>query len=159
MPSGLLLSHRILSSASIVLATERRNAYEGIKRKVVGLVLALPSVASSTIGKRRQVMKRVMVRYKVKADRSAENEGYIRKVFEQLKREHPSDVRYASFKLHDGVSFVHIVSIEVADGSNPLRELSACNEFTARIRDRCEEPPVSMDLNEVGSYRFLGESG
>ena len=102
-------------------------------------------------------MKRVMVRYKVKADRSAENEGYIRNVFEQLKQEHPSGVRYASFKLDDGVSFVHIVSIEVADGSNPLRELSAFKEFTARIGDRCEEPPVSVDLNEVGSYRFLGE--
>jgi len=41
-------------------------------------------------------MKRVMVRYKVKADRAAENESYIAKVFEQLKREKPSGLRYAS---------------------------------------------------------------
>ena len=102
-------------------------------------------------------MKRIIVRYKVKADRAAENERYITKVFEQLKREQPSGVRYASFKLDDGVSFVHIVSIETADGSNPLRELSAFKEFTARIGDRCEGSPVSVDMKEVGSYGFFGE--
>ena len=102
-------------------------------------------------------MKRVMVRYKVKADRAEENESYITKVFEQLGREKPSGFRYASFKLDDGVSFVHIVSIEAADGSNPLRELSAFKEFTARIRDRCEEPPASVDLKEVGSYGLFSE--
>jgi cyclic beta-1,2-glucan synthetase len=46
-------------------------------------------------------MRRVMVRYKVKADRSAENESYIKKVFEQLERERPAGVRYATFKLDD----------------------------------------------------------
>ena len=102
-------------------------------------------------------MKRVMVRYKVKADRAAENENYISKVFEQLKNDRPSGLRYVSFKLNDGVSFVHIVSIDALDGSNPLGELSAFKAFTAQIKDRCEEPPVAVDLKEVGSYRFFGE--
>jgi len=104
-----------------------------------------------------QIMKRVMVRYKVKADRAAENENYISKVFEQLKNDRPSGLRYASFKLNDGVSFVHIVSIDAPDGSNPLGELSAFKAFTTQIKDRCEEPPVAVDLKEVGSYRFFGE--
>jgi hypothetical protein len=94
-----------------------------------------------------------MVRYKVKADRAAENERYIAKVFEQLKREKPPGLRYASFKLDDGVSFVHIVSLEAA--SNPLGELAAFKAFTASIKDRCEEPPVAVNLKEVGSYEFL----
>jgi hypothetical protein len=102
-------------------------------------------------------MKRVMVRYKVKADRAAENEAYIAKVFEQLERDRPAGLRYASFKLDDGVSFVHIVSLEAADGSNPLGESSAFKAFTAGIRDRCEEPPVAADLKEIASYRFFGE--
>ncbi len=102
-------------------------------------------------------MKRLMVRYKVKADRAAENESYINKVFEQLKSENPSGVRYASFKLDDGVSFVHIVSLETSDGSNPLGELSAFKAFTADIKDRCDEPPVASELNEVGSYQFFGK--
>jgi len=101
-------------------------------------------------------MRKVMVRYKVKADRAAENEGYIAKVFEQLRIERPAGLHYASFKLEDGVSFVHIVSMDAAGGRNPLGELSAFKAFTAQIRERCEEAPVAVDLKEVGSYRFFG---
>jgi hypothetical protein len=96
-----------------------------------------------------------MVRYRVKADRAAENETYVKKVFEQLERERPTGVRYATFKLDDGVSFVHIASIQSEDGTNPLTELSAFKAFTADIKDRCEEPPVTVKLNEVGSYEFF----
>ena len=102
-------------------------------------------------------MKRVMVRYKVKPGRAAENERYIAKVFEQLTHARPAGLRYASFKLADGVSFVHIVSHEAADDSNPLRELPAFQAFTAEIKDRCEEPPVSAVLEEVGSYGFFDD--
>jgi hypothetical protein len=75
----------------------------------------------------------------------------------KLSREKPTGLRYASFKLDDGVSFVHIASIETADGSNPLGAQSAFKDFTAQIKDRCEEPPVAVELTEVGSYRFPGE--
>jgi hypothetical protein len=97
-----------------------------------------------------------MVRYKVKADRVSENEGYVKRVFEQLERERPAGVKYATFKLDDGVSFVHVASIESTDGGNPLTDLSAFKAFTADIKDRCDEPPVSVKLNEVGSYEFFG---
>lgn len=102
-------------------------------------------------------MKRVMIRYKVKADRVAENEAFIVKVFEQLKSEQPAGLRYGSFKLSDGQSFVHIVSIETADGTNPLLEMAAFKAFTEKVKDRCEEPPVTMEMTEIGSYNFLGE--
>jgi hypothetical protein len=102
-----------------------------------------------------KTMRRVMVRYRVKADRAAENETYVKKVFEQLERERPTGVRYATFKLDDGVSFVHIASIQSEGGANPLTELSAFKAFTADIKDRCEEPPVTVKLNEVGSYEFF----
>ena len=101
-------------------------------------------------------MRRVMVRYKVKSDRVAENEGYISKVFEQLEREKPAGLHYASFKLPDGVSFMHIAVADTGGGRNPLTELAAFKAFTAGIKDRCEEPPVTVELNEVGSYRFFG---
>ena len=68
-------------------------------------------------------MKRTMVRYKVKADRAAENVRYIAQVFEQLRRETPSGVHYATFKLDDGVSFVHIVAYDQTNVRNPLTEL------------------------------------
>ncbi|MDH3318156.1 MAG: hypothetical protein OEO84_00510 [Betaproteobacteria bacterium] len=101
-------------------------------------------------------MRRIMVRYKVKADKAPENEVYIGNVFEQLQRDQPSGLRYASFKQADGVSFVHLVSLETPDGSNPLGELQAFKEFTAKIKDRCDEPPVAAELTEVGTYRFFG---
>ena len=101
-------------------------------------------------------MKRVMVQYKVKADRAAENEAYISKVFEELKQTTPDGIRYATFKQADGVSFVHIASIETEDGNNPLGESQAFKAFQAEIKDRCEEPPVAVDLHEIGSYRFMG---
>lgn len=104
-------------------------------------------------------MRRVMVRYKVKANRAEENESFIKKVFDQLERERPAGIRYATFKLEDGVSFVHVASIQSTDGGNPLTELSAFKEFTADIKDRCEEPPVSVKLNEVGSYEFFESTG
>ena len=99
-------------------------------------------------------MKRFMVRYKVKADRVAENERLVRAVYEQLARERPAGLRYATFKLDDGVSFVHIVSHE-SDSDNPLGEYAAFKAFVAEIRDRCDEPPVRVALGEVGSYAFF----
>lgn len=102
-------------------------------------------------------MKRTMIRYTVKAGRAAENEQYVRNVFEQLKREQPPGLRYATFKLDDGVSFMHIVSVETADGSNPLPQLPAFQAFSASVRDRCAEPPVFTELEEVGSYHLFDE--
>ncbi len=99
-------------------------------------------------------MKRVMVRYRVKPDRVEENEQYIRAVFAELEKSAPDGVRYASFKQDDGASFVHIASIEAE--ANPLQDLSAFKAFTADIRERCDEPPVAVELSEIGSYRLLG---
>lgn len=100
-------------------------------------------------------MKPVLVRYKVKADRAQENEDYIKKVFEELAQNSPAGLRYASFKLDDGVSFVHIASVETDDGVNPLSETAAFKAFQDEIKDRCEEPPVAIDLNLIGAYRFF----
>jgi len=71
----------------------------------------------------------LLVQYKVTAARDAENKAYISKVFEQLREHQPSGLRYASFKLRDGVSFVHIVSGETTDGPNPLTDLPAFKAF------------------------------
>jgi len=102
-------------------------------------------------------MKRTMVRYKVKADRVAENERLIGDVYAQIKREQPPGLRYATFRLADGVSFMHIASVETANGANPLTELSAFKAFTAGMQNRCEEPPAAVELHEVGSYHVFGE--
>jgi quinol monooxygenase YgiN len=100
-------------------------------------------------------MRRVIVQYKVKPGRAAENEALIKKVFEELEQSKPGGLRYASFKQDDGVSFVHIASIETEDGDSPLDNSAAFKAFQAGIRDRCEEPPVAIQLNGIGSYKFF----
>lgn len=97
-------------------------------------------------------MRRVMVRYKVKPDRVEENERYVREVFEALERSKPENVRYATLKLADGVSFVHIAVHEVADGTSPLTSLPEFKAFTAGVKERCDEPPESIEWGPVGSY-------
>ena len=97
-------------------------------------------------------MKRVMVRCKVKADRAEENEQYVRKVFDELHHSTPDGIRYATFKLEDGVSFVHIASIET-DGPNPLALTAAFKAFQEGIKDRCEESPVAVELTVTYEVR------
>jgi len=100
-------------------------------------------------------MKQVMVRYRIKPERAAENQEYIARVFRELEREKPAGIRYASFKLDDGVSFVHVASIGRPDGKNPLRDLPAFQAFIAEIEARCDEAPKTVDLHEIGSYGFF----
>ena len=100
-------------------------------------------------------MKRVMVRYKVKPDRAAENEELIRAVYEELADTKPSGFRYATFQLDDGVTFLHLGFTE--EGPTPLPNVEAFKRFTANIQDRCEEPPTTSELREIGSFRFFGE--
>jgi hypothetical protein len=102
-------------------------------------------------------MRRVIVRYKVKADRADENISFIKKVFSELKETAPQGLRYASFIGADGVSFVHVASIESPDGSTPLATLAAFKAFQAEIKDRCEEPPQALEVSIVGSYGMLEE--
>ena len=100
-------------------------------------------------------MKRVMVRYRVKAERVDENASYIEKVFRQLRKDRPAGLRYASFRLDDGVTFVHLADVDTADGNNPLTTTEAFKAFQAGLKDRCEELPVVAELHEVGSFDGL----
>ena len=98
-------------------------------------------------------MPRVMVRYRVHPDRVAENEELVRAVYEELAASKPEGLQYATFKLPDGVTFVHVAQ---HDEPNPLPATAAFQRFQGGIRARCEEPPVVTELTEVGSYRFFG---
>lgn len=98
-----------------------------------------------------------MVSYKLKPDRVAENERLAAAVYVALREARPSGLRYATFKLADGVSFMHVVAHAEADGSNALTSLPAFKAFSAEVKDRCVEPPRRVELTEIGSYGFFGE--
>lgn len=97
-------------------------------------------------------MPQVMVRYRVHPDRVAENEQLVRAVYDELAASGPDGLQYATFKLPDGVTFVHLAR---HDEPNPLSENAAFRRFQEGIRDRCEEPPAVTELHEVGSYRLF----
>ena len=100
-------------------------------------------------------MRTVMVRYRVKPDRVQENRELIRRVFEELGRAQPAGLRYASFLLPDGVSFVHVAAMEGPE--NPLQAIPAFQAFTSAIAARCDEPPVATTLEPVGNYRLIAD--
>jgi hypothetical protein len=102
-------------------------------------------------------MKHVMVRYKVKPERGAENEELVRAVYAELHETKPTGLRYATFQLDDGVSFVHLAANDTEDESSPLSEVQAFRRFQENIDERCEESPVVTSIREIGSYRFLEE--
>jgi hypothetical protein len=52
-----------------------------------------------------------MVRYRVRPDEAERNEKLVRAVYEELHRVDPAGFRYATFRLEDGVSFVHNAEI------------------------------------------------
>jgi hypothetical protein len=95
-------------------------------------------------------MRNVMVRYRVKPEQAEHNEELVRAVYAELHETAPPGLRYATYRLEDGVTFVHVAT---HDGENPLPGVAAFQRFQAGIRERCDEPPVVTELHEVGSFR------
>jgi quinol monooxygenase YgiN len=118
---------------------------------------AVPDLYSSQPTVRRWEMRHVMVRYKVKPDRVAENEELVREVYDDLQRSEPGGFRYATFRLDDGVSFLHVASIEAEDGQSPLPDMQAFRRFQENLGDRCDEPPVVTEVSEIGSFPRFGD--
>ncbi|MGN6793530.1 MAG: hypothetical protein ACTHJW_14190 [Streptosporangiaceae bacterium] len=93
-----------------------------------------------------------VVRYTTKPEHAEENERLIRKVFAELAEHEPDGIRYAAFRLDDGVSFVHVAVLE--GEQNPLARSEAFAQFQSAIGERCAEGPLAADAAVVGSYRL-----
>jgi len=96
-------------------------------------------------------MKKVIVRYKVKAEKVLENEKLVKEVYKELHQQAPHDLSYATYKLEDGLTFIHVAAHP--EGNNPLAGLQAFKNFQKDIKDRCDEGPVVHHVEEIGSYR------
>ena len=102
-------------------------------------------------------MRQVMVRYRVKAGREAENEALVRAVYEELASVEPEGFRYATFRFDDR-SFVHFALID-EDGPGPLPGLAAFKAFTRDIDERCDEPAVVTRPAQGGLVPTLIDRG
>jgi len=97
-------------------------------------------------------MKTVMVRYKTKPEHARANEKLVRAVFTALEKKDPGGIRYASYRLPDGVTFVHLALLDGA--KNPLGSLPEFEAFSSTVAERCDEPPVVHEIEPIGSYGF-----
>ena len=73
-----------------------------------------------------------VVRYRTKPEHADENERLVRDVFAELAETDPDGLHYATFRLDDGVSFVHVA---VLDGEvNPLDVVAGVRRVPGRHR-------------------------
>jgi hypothetical protein len=93
-----------------------------------------------------------LIRYRTHPEHAEQNQRLIRAVFAELAEARPPGVHYIAFRLDDGVSFVHLVTLDGDD--NPLPSMGAFQEFQAGLGERIAEGPIPADATEVGSYRF-----
>ena len=96
-----------------------------------------------------------VIRYKTKPEHAAENQRLVEAVYTELAARKPETVRYATFRLEDGVTFIHIFMTDPDDGPNTMGEIAAFAEFQRGLADRCAEPPAPQGATIVGSYRLL----
>ena len=94
-----------------------------------------------------------LIRYRTKPDQADANVKLVEAVYAELHRTCPDGVSYATFRLNDQVTFVHVV--QVRQEPSPLLAVKAFAEFQADIAARLDEGPVQEDLTEVGCYRFF----
>lgn len=97
-------------------------------------------------------VRRVMIRYRVRRDQVDRNLELLRAAYEELESVQPDGLRWVTFQLEDGVSFVDLVGGE--DPPGVLSQLPAFQRLRATLDNRCDEPPVMTELHEVGSFRW-----
>src|ERR1700733_14832679 len=100
-------------------------------------------------------VKTIMVRYKTSDAHADANEALVHAVFDELRARAPAGIRYATYRLADGGSFVHIATLDGED-HNPLTGLPAFKAFQKDLKDRCLEPPLVTELFAVDAYGASG---
>jgi hypothetical protein len=98
-----------------------------------------------------------LIRYKTKPESADENQRLVEKVYEELAARDPGGVHYATLRLEDGVTFMHLFTTDSDHGANTMSGIAAFAKFQRNLAERCAEPPVAQPVTVVGSYRMLGD--
>ncbi|MEV8506966.1 hypothetical protein AB0368_19450 [Actinoplanes sp. NPDC051475] len=93
-----------------------------------------------------------VVRYEMRPETADENQRLVEDVFAELADKRPEGLRYASFRLADGVTFVHVGIAD--DGNEALSETTAFQTFQKGFADRAASPPVAEAAELLGAYGF-----
>jgi len=101
--------------------------------------------------RRRSVSRTSVIRYRTTPEAADENARLVAAVYAALAEARPDDLEYATYRLEDGVTFVHVAKLP--DESNPLASIPAFAEFQREIESRCVEQPSPQRATVVGQYR------
>jgi hypothetical protein len=91
-----------------------------------------------------------VIRYVTKPGCADENARLIGAVFADLDALKPESLQYKSFRLEDGLTFVHVVTM-TGEG-NPLLASEAFQAFSSTVADRCTEGPLVLEATTLGDY-------
>jgi hypothetical protein len=94
--------------------------------------------------------KTVIVRYRTRPRRPTRTSRLVRAVFASLTEASPAGLAYATYRLDDGATFVHVAHFDGPE--NPLATLPAFADFQRDLADRCVEPPAPTAATIVGTY-------
>lgn len=94
--------------------------------------------------------RNVIVRYRTRPDAAEENSRLVQAVFASLAELKPTDFSYTTYRLADGVSFLHVAHLGGTE--SPLATLPAFAEFQRELAQRCVEQPALSEATVVGSY-------
>ncbi|HEY1746707.1 MAG TPA: hypothetical protein VGG11_08095 [Xanthobacteraceae bacterium] len=98
-------------------------------------------------------MSKKLVRYRVKPEKSEENQRLVEGVFRELHAKSPADVQYLVIKLSDG-TFLHLFE----DGSRTIPTLDAFTAFRDGGEARRLDEPQQLEAIVIGNYRTLIEA-
>ena len=94
--------------------------------------------------------KTLIISYQTTPETAEENSRLVEAVYASLADLQPPDLTYRTYRLADGVTFVHIAHLDGPE--NPLATLPAFAEFQRDLSRRCVKPPEPRSAAIVGSY-------
>lgn len=97
-------------------------------------------------------MNAVKVQYTVKESFVETNKANIRQVMHDLRALNSPGIRYSTFMLEDGKTFIHFAFRINEDAQKTLSDLPSFQEFQRQLRaSEPESPPQAENLSLVGS--------
>jgi hypothetical protein len=92
----------------------------------------------------------LIIRYQTTSEAADANSRLVEDVYAALAELEPPDFSYATYRLQDGVSFVHIARLDGPE--NPLSTLPAFAAFQRDLAQRCVVAPDPSAATLLGSY-------
>jgi hypothetical protein len=92
----------------------------------------------------------IVVQYRTKPETADENQRLVEAVYAELALRQPEGLRYSTYRLSDGVTFVHVAQ---GPGRAALGEVAAFQEFQRDIASRVEDGPNATPATLIGSYQ------